>query len=98
MVVHVELNSWRQAEEHFRNLDQDQGRKHYDREERGCSCHGSIRPTPIEPPGRLLCGEANTLALSLADTTQRFRELHLVKSRGRCRCALRSKGTQGLPG
>jgi hypothetical protein len=32
MVLHVELNSWVQAEEHFRNLDQDQGRKHYDRE------------------------------------------------------------------
>src|SRR5216683_3510573 len=36
MVVHVELNSWRQAEEHFRNLDQDQGRRHYDREMFNC--------------------------------------------------------------
>jgi hypothetical protein len=32
MVVHVELNSWAQAEEHFRDVDQDQGREHYDRE------------------------------------------------------------------
>ncbi len=36
MVSHVELNSWRQAEEHFRNVDQDQGRKHYDREMFNC--------------------------------------------------------------
>src|SRR5947208_13518515 len=36
MVVHVELNSWRQAEEHFRNVDQDQGRKHYDRDMFNC--------------------------------------------------------------
>src|SRR5437879_4205102 len=36
MAVHVELNSWRQAEEHFRNVDQDQGRKHYDREMFNC--------------------------------------------------------------
>ena len=33
---HVELNSWRQAEEHFRELDQDQGRKHYDRDMFNC--------------------------------------------------------------
>ena len=31
MGLHVELNSWVQAEEHFRDLDQDQGREHYDR-------------------------------------------------------------------
>ena len=32
MVLHVELNSWAQAEEHFRDVDQDQGREHYDRD------------------------------------------------------------------
>ena len=32
MVLHIELNSWVQAEEHFRDLEQDQGRKHYDRD------------------------------------------------------------------
>ena len=36
MVVHVELNSWAQAEEHFRDLDQDQGREHYDRDMFNC--------------------------------------------------------------
>src|SRR2546429_7356197 len=36
MVVHVELNSWVQAEEHFRDLDQDQGREHYDRDMFNC--------------------------------------------------------------
>src|SRR5947209_19251881 len=36
MVVRVELNSWAQAEEHFRDLDQDQGREHYDREMFNC--------------------------------------------------------------
>ena len=36
MVLHVELNSWMQAEEHFRNLDQDQGREHYDRDMFNC--------------------------------------------------------------
>ena len=36
MVVHVELNSWAQAEEHFRGLDQDQGREHYDRDMFNC--------------------------------------------------------------
>jgi hypothetical protein len=36
MVVHVELNSWAQAEEHFRALDQDQGREHYDRDMFNC--------------------------------------------------------------
>jgi hypothetical protein len=36
MVVHVELNSWTQAEEHFRDLDQDQGREHYDRDMFNC--------------------------------------------------------------
>ncbi len=32
MGLHVALNSWAQAEEHFRDVDQDQGREHYDRE------------------------------------------------------------------
>jgi hypothetical protein len=36
MVVHVELNAWAQAEEHFRALDQDQGREHYDRDMFNC--------------------------------------------------------------
>ncbi len=36
MVVYVELNSWAQAEEHFRDLDQDQGREHYDRDMFNC--------------------------------------------------------------
>jgi len=36
MVVHVEFNSWVQAEEHFRDLDQDQGREHYDRDMFNC--------------------------------------------------------------
>jgi hypothetical protein len=36
MVLHVELNSWAQAEEHFRALDQDQGREHYDRDMFNC--------------------------------------------------------------
>jgi hypothetical protein len=36
MVVHIELNSWAQAEEHFRDLDQDQGREHYDRDMFNC--------------------------------------------------------------
>jgi hypothetical protein len=36
MVVHVELNSWAQAEEHFRDLDQDQGPEHYDRDMFNC--------------------------------------------------------------
>ena len=62
MAVHVELNSWRQAEEHFRNLDQDQGRKHYDREMFNCelalnlmgigtlySCSGHLDGLPAFP-------------------------------------------------
>jgi hypothetical protein len=36
MVLHIELNSWEQAEHHFRDLDQDQGREHYDREMFNC--------------------------------------------------------------
>jgi hypothetical protein len=36
MGLHVELNSWAQAEEHFRDLDQDQGREHYDRDMFNC--------------------------------------------------------------
>ena len=62
MAVHVELNSWRQAEEHFRNVDQDQGRKHYDREMFNCelalnlmgigtlySCSGHLDGLPAFP-------------------------------------------------
>jgi hypothetical protein len=36
MVWHIELNSWAQAEQHFRDVDQDQGREHYDREMFNC--------------------------------------------------------------
>ena len=36
MVVHIALNSWEQAEAHFLELDQDQGRKHYDRDMFNC--------------------------------------------------------------
>ncbi len=36
MVLHIELNAWVQAEEHFRDVDQDQGREHYDREMFNC--------------------------------------------------------------
>ena len=36
MGLHVELNSWAQAEEHFRDVDQDQGREHYDRDMFNC--------------------------------------------------------------
>jgi len=36
MVLHIELNSWAQAEQHFRDLDQDQGREHYDRDMFNC--------------------------------------------------------------
>ncbi len=62
MVVHVELNSWVQAEEHFKDLDQDQGRKHYDREMFNCelalnlmgigtlfSCSGHLDGLPAFP-------------------------------------------------
>ena len=62
MVVHVELNSWVQAEEHFRDLDQDQGRKHYDRDMFNCelalnlvgigtlfSCSGHLDGLPAFP-------------------------------------------------
>ena len=62
MVVHVELNSWVQAEEHFRNVDQDQGREHYDREMFNCelalnlvgigtlfSCSGHLDGLPAFP-------------------------------------------------
>ena len=62
MVLHVELNSWVQAEEHFRDLDQDQGRKHYDREMFNCelalnlvgigtlfSCRGHLDGLPAFP-------------------------------------------------
>jgi len=62
MVVRVELNSWRQAEEHFRNLDQDQGRRHYDPEMFNCelalnlmgigtlfSCSGHLDGLPAYP-------------------------------------------------
>src|SRR2546423_14337375 len=36
MVLHIELNSWAQAEQHFRDLDQDQGRAHCDRDMFNC--------------------------------------------------------------
>jgi hypothetical protein len=36
MGLHIELNSWAQAEEHFRDVDQDQGREHYDRDMFNC--------------------------------------------------------------
>jgi hypothetical protein len=36
MRLHIELDSWVQAEEHFRDVDQDQGREHYDREMFNC--------------------------------------------------------------
>src|SRR6266571_6985840 len=62
MVLHVELNSWVDAEEHFRDLDQDQGRKHYDREMFNCelalnlvgigtlfSCSGHLDGLPSFP-------------------------------------------------
>jgi hypothetical protein len=62
MGLHVELNSWRQAEEHFRDVDQDQGRKHYDREMFNCelalnlagigtlfSCSGHLDGLPAFP-------------------------------------------------
>ncbi len=62
MVLHVELNSWVDAEEHFRDLDQDQGRKHYDREMFNCelalnlvgigtlfSCSGHLDGLPAFP-------------------------------------------------
>ena len=62
MVVHVELNAWTQAEEHFRNVDQDQGRKHYDRDMFNCelalnlvgigtlfSCSGHLDGLPAFP-------------------------------------------------
>ena len=32
MGLHIELNSWTQAEDHFREVDQDQGREYVDRE------------------------------------------------------------------
>jgi hypothetical protein len=62
MVLHVELNSWVQAEEHFRDLDQDQGREHYDRDMFNCelalnlvgigtlfSCRGHLDGLPAFP-------------------------------------------------
>ena len=62
MVLHVELDSWLQAEEHFRDVDQDQGRKHYDREMFNCelalnlagigtlfSCSGHLDGLPAFP-------------------------------------------------
>ena len=62
MELHVELNSWAQAEEHFRNLDQDRGREHYDRDMFNCelalnlvgigtlfSCSGHLDGLPAFP-------------------------------------------------
>ena len=36
MVAHVALNAWEQAEAYFREVDQDQGRAHYDRDMFNC--------------------------------------------------------------
>ena len=36
MGLRIELNSWAQAEEHFRDVDQDQGREHCDRDMFNC--------------------------------------------------------------
>src|SRR5437588_9866866 len=36
MGAHVELKAWEQAAAHFRELDQDQGRVHYDRDMFNC--------------------------------------------------------------
>jgi hypothetical protein len=62
MGLQVELNSWVQAEEHFRDVDQDQGRKHYDRGMFNCelalnlvgigtlfSCSGHLDGLPAFP-------------------------------------------------
>src|SRR5215471_15459595 len=62
MVAHVELKAWEQAEVHFRDLDQDQGRLHYDREMFNCelalnlvgigtlfSCSGHLDALPACP-------------------------------------------------
>jgi hypothetical protein len=62
MVAHVELNAWEQAEAHFRGIDQDQGRAHYDREMFNCelalnlvgigtlfSCSGHLDGLPAYP-------------------------------------------------
>jgi hypothetical protein len=62
MVVHIALNSWEQAEAHFLELDQDQGRKHYDRDMFNCelalnivgigtlfSCSGHLDALPAFP-------------------------------------------------
>jgi hypothetical protein len=56
------LNSWAQVEEHFRDLDQDQGREHYDRDMFNCelalnilgigtlfSCRGHLDGLPAFP-------------------------------------------------
>ena len=62
MVAHVELNAWEQAEAHFKEIDQDQGRAHYDREMFNCelalnlvgigtlfSCSGHLDGLPAYP-------------------------------------------------
>jgi hypothetical protein len=62
MGARVELNAWEQAEAHFRELDQDQGRAHYDREMFNCelalnlagigtlfSCSGHLDALPAYP-------------------------------------------------
>ena len=62
MGAHVELNAWEQAEAHFREVDQDQGRAHYDREMFNCelalnlvgigtlfSCSGHLDGLPAYP-------------------------------------------------
>ena len=62
MGAHVELKAWEQAEAHFRELDQDQGRVHYDRDMFNCelalnivgigtlfSCSGHLDALPAFP-------------------------------------------------
>ena len=62
MGARVELKAWEQAEAHFRELDQDQGRAHYDREMFNCelalnlagigtlfSCSGHLDGLPAYP-------------------------------------------------
>src|SRR5438445_8215000 len=62
MRLHIELNSWAQAEEHFRDLDQDQVLEHYDRDMFNCelalnlvgigtlfSCSGHLDGLPAFP-------------------------------------------------
>src|SRR5436189_4372761 len=62
MGAHVELKAWEQAAAHFREVDQDQGREHYDRDMFNCelalnlvgigtlfSCSGHLDGLPAFP-------------------------------------------------